>query len=66
MVAIDTHDAPVSGPDAARAYSRELQLENQRLRELLAETERERQRIAVELGHVLAELEQAVVRGTRP
>lgn len=65
MLAIETHSSKVQGHDATRAYIRELQLENQRLRELLAETERERRRIAVELGQVLSELEQAV-RGTRP
>jgi hypothetical protein len=65
VLAVETQGSPGQGQDAARAYIRELQLENERLRELVAATERERQRIALELGQVLAELEQ-VVKGARP
>ncbi len=60
MLGIEPQIPPAQGQDAARAYIRELQAENQRLREQLAETERERRRIAAELGQVLAELELAV------
>jgi len=65
VLAIETDSSPVQSHDATRAYIRELQLENQRLRDLLAETERERQRISVELGQVLSELDEAT-RGARP
>ncbi len=66
-MAESSHESPArTGSDVTKAYIRELQHENERLRELVATYDRERQRLTDELSDTRRRLERVLAGAGAP